>query len=413
MTGAPRAPGLLLVGGAGSTPWSIDIARTALDQARRRSVRVHLTNQEATLVATAAVSGQADAVSVVDFEFPADSAAWAVGRVAAGERLDIVLGIREMAQAAVAETAAALGLPGNPPEAVRRVRAKDACRAALAAAGFLQPQVRLCAGPGDAAAFMTEVPGPWVVKPRDGMGSRGVSRVDSLAGLAAAVAALPTRDSFLIEEFVVGTEFSVEGLFLDHSPAVLAVTAKEKGPPPHFVEVGHVLPAEIPDACRAAIEQQAVAALTALELGYGLFHVELWVTEAGIVLGEVHVRQAGAAIHLMLEHAIPGLELFGLVYDDALGVAAPPPGRPARAAATRFLVAPPGRLTAIAGWRQVLAHPAVLYAELAVAPGDVIRPLTSADDRAGVLVTGAATAAQARGVARRLADSVRFETVPA
>ena len=63
--------------------------------------------------------------------------AWAHDRQAAGHRFDVVLGLREDVQSAAAGLAAALHLPGNPPDAVRRVQDTGARIAALAAGGFL------------------------------------------------------------------------------------------------------------------------------------------------------------------------------------------------------------------------------------------------------------------------------------
>jgi len=408
MTAPERAPGLMLCGGASTVPLSVDVAEMALAQAAKRGLRTLVTNQEATLAATPAVTGAATAARAVDFEDPAASSAWARQAAAAGEEFDLVLGVREMAQAATAEIAAALGLPGNPPHAVHRVRNKDLCRAALAEAGFRQPQVRLCRDAAEAAEFLRQVGGPWVVKPRDQMGSEGVSRVNDAAGLVRAIAELPTPGPFLVEQFVEGPEYSVEGVFLDGVPTVLAVTEKEKSEPPYFVELGHVLPAPLPADTSERIGKEVGAALLALGLRYGLFHVELWLSPDRIVLGEVHVRNGGGWIHRMLAHAIPGLEMFGLVYDNALGRPVPEVTAPTRGAAARFLTAPPGRLIAIEGWDEVLDNPAVLYAELTVRPGELIRPLRSGEDRLGAIVVGAANAEDARALVRELAARVRF-----
>jgi hypothetical protein len=151
------------------------------------------------------------------------------------------------------------------------------------------------------------------------------------------------------------------------------------------------------------------AALSTLGLRTGAFHVELWLTADGPVLGEVHGRFGGDWIHTMLQHAIPGLEVFGLVFEDMLGL----PGThtslaPTRGAAVRYLVPPPGQVTAIEGWEEVLAHPAVLHAQLLVAPGDIIKPLRQSSDRAGFVVVGADDPALARKLAAELVDSVRF-----
>ncbi|MFJ6610193.1 ATP-grasp domain-containing protein [Streptomyces sp. NPDC091289] len=416
MTTAPHPRELLLIGGGGEMTLSVDVAVQALEQARARGLRTHVTNRADTLAATPAVTAAADTATAVDFARPGDTADWAAGRAADGERPALVFGVREMAQEAVAATAHALELPGNPPAAVRRIRTKDACRAALAAAGFRQPAVRVCRDAAEARAFLAATAGPWVVKPRDGADSAGVRKVTGPEDLSAALDQLPDRAApFLVEEFVEGREFSVEGVFAGGGPRVLAVTAKEKLPPPYFVEIGHVLPADLPEDTRRDIEDTVTAALTALELRFGLFHVELWLTGEGIVLGEVHVRVGGGWIHRMLPHVRPGLELYGTVYDDALGLPVDLPERlpaPERAAAARYFAPPAGRVTAIDGWDAVRAHPAVLHAELRVGPGDVVRDFRSGGDRVGAVVVGSATPAEARELARELVASVRFTVEP-
>ncbi|MDQ2814191.1 MAG: ATP-grasp domain-containing protein, partial [Actinomycetota bacterium] len=347
----------------------------------------------------------------VEFAEPEETAQWARRRVAAGERIVAVIAQLEMAQVAAAETAAAIGAPGNPPEVIRRIRAKDACRAALAATGFAQPAVRLCASAADAEAFLRETPGPWILKPRDAMGSTGVSQVSSAADLPVALALLPDPGRFLVEEFVSGPEFSVEGIFQSGRPRILSVTAKETVPPPFFVETAHTLPADLPESRRREIEDTVSAALLALGLRIGAFHVEIWLTPAGVVLGEVHSRFGGDWIHKMLEYAIPGIELFGLIIDDMLGLPrAPGPLEPSRGAAVRYLTPPPGTVVAVEGWDEVRAHPAVLHAELSAGPGADIPPLHSSGDRIGLIIVGAETSTRARELAEELASSVRFIT---
>ncbi|MEU8844167.1 ATP-grasp domain-containing protein [Streptomyces roseus] len=393
---------LLFWGGSAPMDLGRDVGTRLLRQAAARGVTTQATAEYPDAPHLSALAG---ALHRTEVEDPARALAWARGR-----RFDLVLGVREQVQVALAEVAEALGAPGNPPAAVRTVREKDRCRQALRAAGLPQPEFRLCASADEAQAFLTATTGPWIVKPRDGSGSVGVSRVDGPEDLAAAVAALPAHAAFVVEQFVEGPEYSVEGVFLGGAPRVLAVTEKQLLPPPHFVEAGHVLPADLPPARREEFERAVTAALTALGLRYGVFHVELWSTADGPVLGEVHVRNGGDWIHLMLEHAIPGLELFGLVIDDALG--RDTAGRdltPTRAAAVRFLAPPQGRIRRILGWDEARAHPAVLRADLTVRPGDVTGEVRESYDRAGHLVVGADSPREAAELADRLAGLVRFE----
>ncbi|MGW2376477.1 ATP-grasp domain-containing protein [Kitasatospora sp. NPDC001683] len=413
MAGEAHPPKLLLVGGARAMTVSVDMALHALDQAASRGIRIHTVNHADVIAATPEVNARTDETSVVDFTSPEATVDWALGKAAEGERFDAVYALQEMAQVTSAETAAALGLPGNPPAAIRQARTKDACRAALGAAGFVQPAVRLCADLADAQAFLRESTGPWIVKPRDAMGSIGVSQVSGIAELPAAMRLLPTTEPFLVEEFVDGPEFSVEGVFLGGKPTVLGITEKETVPPPYFVEVGHVLPAPLPEHDQREIVHQVTSALTTLGLRTGAFHVELWLSERGVVLGEVHGRVGGDWIHRMLGHAVPGLELYGLIFDDLLDRPQNHgPLEATRGAAVRYLSPPPGRLVAVEGWAEVAAHPAVLHAELHAEPGDSIRPLHRSSDRIGLVVVGADTAEQARRLARELCDSVRFTVVP-
>jgi biotin carboxylase len=404
----PAGPRLLLVGGAGPISSSRDIVSDALNQARARGIRTHILNRAELLAETRDVTALADEVSIVDPDDPVACARWARDRLAGGDRFELVLGLRDTVLAAVAECARVFGAVGNSPDAVSRVRNKDTCRAVLAAAGFRQPAVRLCTGAAQAAEFLADSTGPWVVKPRDGMASIGVRKVSAPADLSIALEALPNRERFLVEEFVPGPEFSVEGVFLGGRPRVLAVTEKEKLPPPHFVERGHLLPAGLPEGDVREIERQVTAALTALGLCFGVFHVELWLCAGEVVLGEVHVRPGGDWLHRLLAHAIPGLELFGLIFDDLLGLPSTGCPTPTRAGAARFLTPRPGRLVRIEGWEWVRDHPAVLHAELAVRPGDRISPVHQSGDRAGVVVVGADTPEAAHDLARKLTGGVRF-----
>jgi biotin carboxylase len=381
---------------------------TFLAQAGRRGLAVTIADAGPALAAAPELAGRAE-LAECDFRDRAAATAWAAARVDAGERFAAVVCAREEAVLTAAELARAFGVAGNDPEAVHRVRVKDDCREFLRAAGFSQPELRVCTSRPDAADFLSRTRGPWVVKPRSGTGSAGVTRVDGPAELPAALANLDGASAFIVEEFVAGDEFSVEGVFVDGSPRVLALTAKDVTAPPLFVELGHALPAAIPHAVHDELAGTVAKALAALGLRHGLFHVEAWHGPNGAVLGEVHVRPGGDYLHLLLETAFPGLELFGVLLDDALGREPALPELPAAAAAVRYLTAPPGLLRAVHGWPDVCAHPAVVHAELSVAAGEIVPALASSYDRAGAVVVRAGTPEEARALARRLAAGVRFE----
>jgi L-aminoacid ligase-like protein/ATP-grasp domain-containing protein len=404
-------PTVLVLGGT-APPWAADgrdISERSVRQFRARGCRVVLTDTATALENCPELVAAADEAYPLDFTDPAACAAWA-GSYAERHPVHAVVGFREYAVVAVAQTAAALGLRGNDPAAVRRVRSKDACREFLRAAGFAQPALRLCRTPDEAAAFLAAQGGaPVIVKPRDRCNSEGVRLVRDAAALPEAFEQARDADGLvLVETFVEGTEYSVEGLFAGGVPRVLAVTAKKLSAD-SFVEAGHTMPAPLPDDLLGEVTAQVAAALTVLGLTAGPFHVECWSTPRGVVLGEVHVRQGGDGIHALLEWCHPGLQLYGSWVDDLLGrpVTLPGGARPVRGAAVRFLVPPAGTVREVAGWEQVAAHPAVLAATTTLAPGTEVSSGGSNSDRYGMLLVGTERPGEAGALADQLLASVR------
>jgi biotin carboxylase len=239
------------------------------------------------------------------------------------------------------------------------------------------------------------------------MGSVGVSSVAAPEQLAAAIERLDGSAPFLIETFVPGPEFSAEGVFRDGVPMVLALTAKRTAA--GFVEAGHRMPAALDPDVAALARAEVQRALTAVGLTCGIFHVELWLSPDGVVLGEIHARPGGDFLHAMVEHTRPGLELYGMLIDDLLG--APPAPVPAQctAAAAEFLLLPSGIVQAVHGWAAVQADEAVIAADLSIRPADRIGAVSSSADRHGVLVVGGKSGAEVEATVERLLSTLCVE----
>ncbi len=408
---------LLVVGSTVITSWGRDQIRRLSEQARRRGIRLigadtpgnleHALEEEFACV---------DDVVALDVHDPDACLDWA--KTAAPAGLRGVMTIRELAVYPTAVIAEQLGLAGNSPDAVLRIRNKDLCRAKLRAAGFRQPLTALCRDVDDARVFMKEHgPGPWIVKPRDGLASIGVSLVRGEADLERAVArlsssppgalgSLSTKAPFLTETFVEGEEFSAEGVMVNGVARVLALTQKETTE--GFIETGHRVPATLtPDQADAAGETVS-AALREAGITRGIFHVEFWVDEAGIVVGELHDRPGGDYVHTLVEYSRPGLELYGTLVDDLLGRDPAPAPALSRSASAAFLICPPGRLRAVSGWDDLVSNPGVLTADLRIAPGDMVSPVTDSWGRHGVFVVGGDTPEEVDSLTGRLRAGVTF-----
>jgi biotin carboxylase len=415
---------LLLLGGA-------DAAQgfRCAKQARDHGLRVWLTDTAENLAREPHIVALAERVTELPYQDVDACVAWA-STYARREPLAGVYAFRELAAESTAAVARALGLPGNSVEVVRRVRNKFACRQWLRERGIRQPQAALCRDLPQALAFVRSTPpGPWVVKPLASLGSVGVSLLNNPAELQQALEYLThsetelaaslgkqgiARDAaweqtFLVECFQRGEEYSAEGLFVYGTPYVLALTAKITTGGPHFVETGQAMPADLCAEEERVVKESVAAALRVLGVTWGIFHIEFWMDEGQAVLGEVHVRTGGDFIHYMTEHVI-GVDLYGALFDQLLHKPLEPATwRPLRGAAMRYLTPAPGRVRAITGWEEVRSDPACLVAVLNVREGDRIPPLRSYLDRSSFIVTTGASAGLAAQRAQSLCARIQVE----
>ena len=91
---------------------------------------------------------------------------------------------------------------------------------------------------------------PVIVKPRDNSGSRGVKLCCNQEELKESLdEALENSklDTVLVEEFIEGSEYSIESLHHDGKSEVIQFTEKKTTEFPYNVELGHIQPANISD----------------------------------------------------------------------------------------------------------------------------------------------------------------------
>jgi biotin carboxylase len=272
----------------------------------------------------------------------------------------------------VAAVAAHLGLPGPDPRAVERAYRKDLTRAALRDAGVPGPRFALAEGWSATARAAAELGYPLVVKPVDLCGGMHVRKVADEAQLREAFLALeafpvnarnqPRVPSVLLEELLTGPEVSVETVTAAGVTHVVGVTDKSLAGEPWFVESGHMFPADLADADRAAAVDTAVAAIEALGLDDAVAHTEVKLTADGPRLIEVNPRPAGNQITELIRR-VTGVDLPAVFAQLAVGEE--PAVRPAstgvRSAAISFLLPPRAGLVAgIDGTDALVREPGVV-----------------------------------------------------
>ena len=252
----------------------------------------------------------------------------------------------DLATLAVNHTAQALGLVGNSPECTHVSTDKAAMRRAFAEAGDPSPR-SVAVSAGDADSFDPAQEGlryPLIVKPTDRSGSRGVTKLegsDPHALRSALHDALQQgfAGQAVVEEFVSGDEFSVEGISWKGEHRILAITRKGTTGAPHFIETSHLQPAGIDEPTSARVRQVVAHALGTLGIRYGASHSELKIDHDGSIrIIEIGARMGGDCIGSHLVQLSTGIDFVGAVVDVALGIEPDlaPCHKPA-AAAVRFL----------------------------------------------------------------------------
>lgn len=161
---------------------------------------------------------------------------------------------------------------------------------------------------------------PVIVKPRDNSGSRGVKLCRSKEELAASMSEafeVSKLDTVLVEEYIEGSEYSIEGLHYDGKAEVIQFTEKKTTEFPYNVELGHKQPANLTDGQKDSIREIVSKIGKALKFENCPSHTELKINERGIYVIETSPRLGGDYITSTLVPLSTGINME----DDLLRIA--------------------------------------------------------------------------------------------
>lgn len=239
------------------------------------------------------------------------------------EKIDGICTIAsDVAAPTVAYVAEQMGLAGNSYVAALGANNKYLMRQALSGAGVDCPRY-VCVHEYD-EKVLGALTFPLIVKPSDRSGSLAVSKVGNKAQLQAAIKEA-VRVSFkgeaMVEEFIDGREISVEMLSCKGRHYALQITDKETTGAPHFVELAHHQPSNLPQEKQDAIYAITMRALDALALTNGASHAEYKITAEGrVVVMEIGGRMGGDFIGSDLVRLSTGYDFVRGVIEVALGM---------------------------------------------------------------------------------------------
>ena len=355
---------------------------------------------------------------VVDFTRPREAVQTLVA-FAREREVAAVVPVDDDTAVIAAQTAAALGLPGNPPEAVRATREKHRLRQRLQQAGQRVPWFRVCTTADEPETVAAEVSYPCVLKPVFLSASRGVIRADDPESFVRAfqrISALLQQPEvaarggeaarlILVERYVPGREVALEGLLTDGHLRVLAIFDKpDPLEGPYFEETLYVTPTRLPTEAQQALTDGVAEAVQALGLRHGPVHAELRLNDEGAWLIEIAARSIGGLCSRTLRFG-EDVSLEELILRHALGQETASLPREQLASGVMMLPIPQaGVLQEVQGVEAARAVPNVEDVRITIPVGQQLVPLPEGDRYLGFIF---ARAERPEAVEQALRDAFR------
>lgn len=392
----------------------------AIRLAKERGYRVVVTdmNLEAKGFALADESG---AVSTRDVE---ETIAFAQ-QSHVKQPLDGVMTMASESAVTVARVAEALDLPGVDPQGAWNATHKVVRQKLFHQHGVPAPQFSEASTAEEAVTEAEKMGWPVVVKPVDSAGSRGVRKVNEPGEMQAAVDDIrkhSKRPEMLIEEFLIGSEHSIEGLVVDGEVHWTGFAdrnyEKKELYPPYFLEDGDTIPTTLAPEVLKQVFDVSTKAVRALGIDWGPAKGDIMISHRGPVVIEMAARLSGDYFCYETVPLHNGINIMEILMDMSLGLPVAPDAfvpKMNQAVALRYVWPKPGIVTAIRGLDQVRAMPGVFHfyfeprwADIKV--GDRIDPPTSMGERLGSVMTFAGTREEAVAIAEKAVTMIEIET---
>src|SRR5215468_2468581 len=289
-----------------------------------------------------------------------------------------------------AQLAERLALPGLPVETARTVADKRRMRAAFEKRKVRCPKGREAASFEEAEQAFHQLGAPVVVKPVDGSAQRGVTEVRAEGELADAVdraLAASKTGAIVLEQYLDGDEFTVNGFLLAGEYFPMSVTLRLLYPPPPLgVCISHRYPSLL--ANEQPLFELAHQASLAVGLETGPSYVQVrmrdgapWAIEVGARLGGGKDAELAKLVTGFDAIRANVLWALGELTREDLGHGEPqaPVGQ------VRFVVHEPGRIVRL-DTAPALALEGVHEAGWYWREGMTLPPMTSGAERLGYLL---------------------------
>lgn len=252
---------------------------------------------------------------------------------------------------------------------------------------------------------------PCIIKPTDNAGSHGVAKVNCIQELLDSYEyahSCSRHGKVIVEEYLDGPEVSVEVMVVNGVVNILQITDKITTEAPHFVEMGHTQPSQLPQEICDAICIVTTAACKAVGIDKGPAHVEMKVTERGPVMIELGARMGGDNITTHLVPLSTGIDMVKATIKVALGEEPDIEPMLSFGSAIRYFDVPFGTIKSIENVEVVKQIPGVKQVTFTKEVGDVSNPIHCSNDRVGFVIAQGKSAAEAVAACEKAMKTIKI-----
>lgn len=319
----------------------------------------------------------------------------------------------DMPMRAIAVACERLGLSGISYDTAIKSTDKGEMIKAFKECGVEHPWYFILSNPSEVDSILTKVSFPCISKPTDNSGSRGVMFIHNEKELRDAVAYSSQNGrsgGVIVEEYLEGSEVSVEIITVDGTPHILNVTDKLTTGAPHFVEMGHSQPSKLGEDNLSKIRDLAERAVKAVGIQNGPAHVEIMLTEKGPKMIELGARMGGDCITTHLVPLSTGIDMIEATIRLACGEKPNIEKKYVKGSAIRYLNAKQGEIQLIEGCEEARNIPNIIEVSLTKKVGDYVGNIGSSVDRVGFVIAQGENADNAISTCEKAMQKISIQT---
>ena len=321
----------------------------------------------------------------------------------------------------VATVAFGLSLPGIPVASAKIVSDKLLMKNCFKVAGLPIPRYQEIHSIIELKEKAKNFGFPFVIKPVDSRGARGVFKVTKNVDIEWAFI---TAKSFsptgrvMIEEYMPGPQVSTESLVINGDVFTIGFSDRNyeflEKYAPNMIENGGDLPSKLKEKEQSLIRDTVEETAKALNIKNGVIKGDMVLSNQNPYIIEVAARLSGG---YFCSHEIPlntGVNFVGNAIKIALGEDIKREELKVKSnnpITQRYLFPKPGKVIKIEIPKWVGESKSVIMCEIRVKVGEIVPEVTQHPSRAGVVICRGSNLMEAQQTAKKVVDEVLIETV--